>query len=204
MIVTEITPLDKRRSKVFLDEDFALVLYRGEIKRYRIEEGKDLSSEAYEEIVKTVLYKRARERILYLLKASDKTEQELRRKLTDSFYPQEAVDYAIEFGKKYHYIDDDSYGHRYLEINSARKSRRQISYELQQKGISREDIQELMEVYPNEEEEQVRKLVKKKHYHPDTATREERQKVTAYLMRRGFSYEIVGKIMGEDQDYQPL
>ena len=39
MTVTEIIPLDKRRSKVILDEDFALALYNGEINRYHMEAG---------------------------------------------------------------------------------------------------------------------------------------------------------------------
>lgn len=51
-------------------------------------------------ILKEVLFKRARERVLFLLKSSDKTEQELRRKLKDGGYPKEAADYAIDFLKK--------------------------------------------------------------------------------------------------------
>ena len=59
MTVTEITPLDKRRSKVILDEDFALALYNGEIKRYHIETGEELPEETYREIMEEILLKRA-------------------------------------------------------------------------------------------------------------------------------------------------
>ncbi len=106
MTVTEIVPVDKRRSKVILDDDFTLVLYRGELKRYFIEEGSEISEEVYQEIVKEILYKRARERVLFLLKSSDKTEQELRRKLKEGFYPQEVIDYAIHFLKEHRFIND--------------------------------------------------------------------------------------------------
>ena len=41
MMVTAVIPVDKRKSKVFLEEGFAFVLYRGEVERYRIEEGTD-------------------------------------------------------------------------------------------------------------------------------------------------------------------
>ena len=107
MTVTEITPLDKRRSKVILDEDFALALYNGEIKRYHIETGEELPEETYREIMEEILLKRAVERVCYLLKSSDKTEQELRKKLKDGYYPGEAIDYAIEFLKKHRYINDE-------------------------------------------------------------------------------------------------
>ena len=40
MMVTAVIPVDKRKSKVFLEEGFAFVLYRGEVERYRIEEGR--------------------------------------------------------------------------------------------------------------------------------------------------------------------
>ena len=45
MIVSGITPADKRRSKVYLDGSFAFVLYNGEIKRFHIEEGEELAQE---------------------------------------------------------------------------------------------------------------------------------------------------------------
>ncbi len=51
MTVVEIVPVDKRRSKVILDEDFTLVLYRGEIRKFGIEEGKPLTEETYQEIL---------------------------------------------------------------------------------------------------------------------------------------------------------
>ena len=50
MMVTAVIPVDKRKSKVFLEEGFAFVLYRGEVERYRIEEGRELEDEVYEEI----------------------------------------------------------------------------------------------------------------------------------------------------------
>ena len=115
MTVTEIIPLDKRRSKVILDEDFALALYNGEIKRYHMEAGEELPEETYREILEEILLKRAVERVCYLLKSSDKTEQELRQKLKDGYYPGEAIDYAIEFLKKHRYINDEEYGRRYVE-----------------------------------------------------------------------------------------
>ena len=37
MQIMAVTPLDKRRSKVLISEDFAFVLYNGEIRRYHIE-----------------------------------------------------------------------------------------------------------------------------------------------------------------------
>ena len=105
MIVSGITPADKRRSKVFLDGSFAFVLYNGEIKRFHIEEGEELAQELYGQIMDEVLCRRARERMLHLLKSTSRTELEIRRKLGEALYPQQAIDEAVAFAKRYHYID---------------------------------------------------------------------------------------------------
>lgn len=196
MIVVEIVPVDKRRSKVILDEDFTLVLYRGELRKFGIEEGKPISEETYEEILREVLFKRARERVLFLLKSSDKTEQELRRKLKDGGYPKEAADYAIEFLKKHHFIDDENYGRRYVEFNSERKSQRQIQYELQKKGLDKEVIQEILREQPVDEEVQILAYLKKKCIKAEEMDFKERGKVMAALGRRGFSYDAISHVLG--------
>lgn len=196
MIVMEIVPVDKRRSKVILDEDFTLVLYRGEIKRFGIEEGEELSESTYQEILKDVLLKRARERVLYLLKASDKTEQELVRKLKEGGYPQEAIDYAILFVKEHRFINDENYGKRYVEYNSTRKSERQIQYELQKKGLDKEMIRDILEEQPVDEEAQIQAYIRKKRIVPEELDRKGRAKVISALARKGFSYEAVTRALG--------
>jgi regulatory protein len=196
MLVTEIVPVDKRRSKVILDEDFTLVLYRGEIKRFEIEEGQPLSEETYQEILHEVLFKRARERVLFLLKSSDKTEQELVRKLKDGGYPKEAVDYAVGFVKEHRFINDENYGRRYVEYNSRRKSQKQIQYELKRKGLDKEVIRDILEEQPVDEESQIKAYIRKKCRNPEEMDLKERSKVIAALARKGFSYEAVSRILG--------
>ena len=103
MMVTAVIPVDKRKSKVFLEEGFAFVLYRGEVERYRIEEGRELEDEVYEEILRDVLRPRSKEYALHLLKDSGKTEKWMKEKLGKAGYPKEAVEYAVNFLKEYHF-----------------------------------------------------------------------------------------------------
>lgn len=204
MTITKIEPLDKRRSKVTVNEDFTLALYKGEMKRFQIEEGAELPDEVYQEILNEVLYKRVVERACYLLKSADKTELEMRRKLTEGCYPPEAVDYAIDFLKSHRYIDDENYGKRYAEFNSSRKSRRLIQYELQKKGLSGDVIAEILEEQPIDEEAQIYALITKKYREPKNMTPQERSKMMASLRRKGFSWETVNRVYrrlecGEDE-----
>ncbi len=142
------------------------------------------------------MFKRARERVLFLLKSSDKTEQELRRKLKDGGYPKEAADYAIEFLKEHNFINDENYGRRYVEFNSERKSQRQIQYELQKKGLDKEVIQEILREQPVDEEAQIRAYVNKKRIKAEEMDFKERGKVMAALGRRGFSYDAISRVLG--------
>lgn len=42
MIVTDITDMDKKRKKVYLDGEYAFALYNSEIYRYNLEVGEEL------------------------------------------------------------------------------------------------------------------------------------------------------------------
>lgn len=200
MRIISVTPLDKRRSKVVTDEDLTFALYRGEIRTYNIEEGRELTGEAYREILEGVLFKRAKERTLYLLKSRDRTELEIRRKLKDGCYPQEAIDYAVEFLKRYRFVDDQNYGRNYIRTYGGRKSRRQMEFELKGKGLGREEIDLLMEECQISEEEQIYRFLKKKGYQKDKTEPKERAKLAAALARKGFSYDAICSVMEREPD----
>lgn len=199
MNIDRLESLDKRRSKVFLDGKFAFVLYQGELKRYHIAEGAQLSEEKYREILEQILFKRTRERALYILKFSSRTELELRSKLKTGFHSEEAIEKAIEFLKEYHLLDDQEYARNYIELYRTKKSRKEIYMVLQKKGIDKEEIRELLEEYVSEqdEEQKIRILLEKRRYKGSDASIEEKKKDVAFLMRKGFPYEVIRRIMGE-------
>lgn len=195
MRIISVTPLDKRRSKVLTDEDFAFALYRGELRAYNIEEGSQLSLGVYQEILEKILFKRAKERTLYLLRSRDRTELEIRRKLKDGYYPQEAIDYAVDFLKRYRFVDDENYGRNYISTYGDKKSRKQLEFELQNKGLDREEIDRLLEECQVSEEQQIAKFLKKKGYEKDITQPKERAKLAAALARKGFSYDAIYQVM---------
>lgn len=203
MTVESITPVGKRKCRVLLDEGFALVLYRGEIKKYGIEEKGELSKECYQEILREVLCRRAKERVLYLLKAMDRTEEELRRKLREGEYPKEAENYALEYVKKMGYVNDEAYARRYVVCFSERKSKKQIMWDLQRKGISREIISSSMEETEIDEDGQIESLLRKKGYFKkkeDGADsfeydRKEYQRAAGFLARKGFTWDAISRVL---------
>lgn len=201
MIVTGLEAVGKNRSRVYLDEELAFVLYKGELSRYGIKEGAELSEDIYREILDTVLTKRAKLRCMNLLKSMDRTEFQLRQKLRQGDYPEEVAERAIAYVKKFGYVNDRAYALRYIESRQGRDARRQIACDLRQKGISQDIIQEAFEeAEPQDEEALIRRLAEKKHIDPRTADRKERQRLYGFLMRKGFSSEAIGRALREKID----
>ena len=57
MIVTDITDMDKKRKKVYLDGEYAFALYNSEIYRYNLEVGEELGEDAYRELDEEIIPK---------------------------------------------------------------------------------------------------------------------------------------------------
>lgn len=203
MTVTKIEPLGKSRSRIYIDEQLAFVLYRGELSRYRVKEGRELAEEDYREILESVLVKRAKLRRMNLLKSMDRTEYQLRQKLAQGDYPEEIIDTALAYVKSYGYVNDESYAGRYIECKQQVKSRMQITRELMQKGISGDIIRAAFEEKePVDEKALIRRWIEKKRIDPATASPKEKQKLYMFLMRKGFSSREVSKaIRGSEEEY---
>lgn len=204
MKIDKIEALDKKKSKVFLDGDFAFVLYNGEIRRYRMEEGGSLDETVYEEILSDVVFRRARERALYLLKSSAKTEMELRRKLKSGFYPQAAIEETVRFLREYHYLDDQQYARNYMELYGKKKSRAELTQALMRRGIERELIKELCEESQPDTAASIQAILKKRGCPGGQDDPRKKEKTIAYLMRRGFSWEEIRRAMdlaSEESDW---
>ena len=200
MTVTAIVPVDKRKCKVFLGEDFAFVLYKSEAARFHIEEENDLSEQTYEKIKEEILLKRARDRALYLLQSQGRTKAEMIQKLQKDGYPDDVIREVMSFLEEYHFVDDSSYTENYIHVNKSRKSPLQIVFELQQKGVDKDTISRMLEEAPINEDDTVRALLKKKTGGQIPADWKERQKLAAFLGRKGFSFDVIQRVLRESTD----
>ena len=77
----------------------------------------------------------------------------------------------------------------------------QFTYELQQKGVDRDQIRQMLEENPVDEEETVRALLKKKTGGRIPEDKKEIQKLAAFLGRKGFSFEVISRVLRDVADY---
>ncbi len=197
MTVTGIEAATKTKYRVFIDGQFAFMLYKGELSRFHLKEGEDIDDALFQEIRREVVLKRAKSRALHLLADRARTEEELRKKLTGDEYPEDIVESAIDYVKSYGYINDQAYARDYIDSRKGKRSRRELYYQLLEKGLDKTLIQEALdEGYVEQDADAaIRSLMRRRGYDPETADDTEKQRFMAYLMRKGFTYEDVRKVL---------
>lgn len=196
--VASVEQLSGGKRRVHLDNGEIWVLYRGEVRSYSLAEGEVLSQTQYDQIRRDVIGKRAKKRAMHLLEKMDRTEQALRNKLLEGEYPQDLVEDAITYVKRFHYVDDARYADCYVRVRGASKSRGKLLAELQQKGVDRELAAQVLDQYEDDRDElqMIRQLLEKRHYDPGTASVQEQRRMYGYLMRRGFQSTDICRAIG--------
>ena len=137
-----------------------------------------------------------RARALRLLARREHTRQELERKLSPHAGSSEDVKDLLAGLKQKNQLSEE----RYAEERARRLSRKygaaRIRQDLKSKGVSEELIER---VSPADEIERARAILERKYREP-AATREERTKRMRFLQSRGFSSEIIFKLLSARSD----
>ncbi|XCP83573.1 regulatory protein RecX [Roseburia hominis] len=202
MIVTKVEAVTKAKYKVYIDEQFAFVLYKGELSRFRIKETGEITEETVRKIKEEVLLKRAKLRAMHLLNDMARTETQLFQKLKQNGYPQDIAEQAVAYVKSFGYINDEAYIRGFADSRKERKSRREITALLGQKGLNMELVERVLsEVYEEHSDEAaIEEILRRKHWRPGETERKEEQKLYGYLVRKGFRYEDIRRAMAQYQE----
>jgi regulatory protein len=200
LLVTDITVGHRGKLRVFLDGEFAFALYSGEVRHYGLEAGRVIPVETYQEIYGTILPRRARNRALHLLAKRSYTETELERKLAQGEYPSDIIAATLKRLKIQGFIDDRQYARDYIDYHLHERSHRQLLHDLQVKGITHE----ITDVIYSElsggggEGFEIRQIVhwlEKKKFDKNNADFREKQRIFAFLCRKGFEIATIKRVL---------
>ena len=197
MTVTKIEPVTKTRYKVYVDGQFAFVLYKGELSRYHIAEDSELEEKTYQSIRKEIILKRAKLRAMHLLNDMGRTESQLRTKLLRNDYPSDIVEEAIAYVKSFGYINDAEYTRSFIENRKEKKSKKEIYAALCQKGLPKDLIETALEERYADDDSiaAIEAIVRKKKFDPKSTDYREMQKMMGYLVRKGFRYDDIRQVI---------
>ncbi len=200
MTITRIEEFGKNRNKIYIEGGPTFVLYRGELRMLDIHEGEEISEAAYARIFNEILPKRARLRVLNLLKSREYTSYELKKKLRDGYYPENIIDEAVGYAADYRYIDDLRYAVDYITSHEASRSRRRIEHDLMNRGITPDMLEHAWLIWEEkggiqDEQGMIKRLLEKRHYDPQTDDIREKRRTYAFLIRKGFNDDAVRRAM---------
>lgn len=141
----------------------------------------------------------AKRKAMSLLQYNDRTEWELSDKLAKCGFSEKSVKEAVEYVKSFHYIDDERYAVRFVEIYHETRSIKRLRQDLYKKHISDTFIELALENIDNDdtaalnrELERIKKPIYDMSY-------DEKQKLMAKLYRKGFNInDIMEKIKAFD------
>ena len=143
--------------------------------------------------------KKAKLRALRILTNMDKTEADLEAGLKRAGFSSQATEEAITYVKSFGYIDDRRYAEKYIDYQKQRKSKQKIQFELMQKGVDRELIDQAMEACEDFDElALIRQAVSKKWKSSEAPDEKELRRLFGYLSRQGFSSNDIWKVLREE------
>lgn len=144
--------------------------------------------------------KKAAEKAMSLLLHKDRTRQELIQRLYQAGFSEAASEEAIQYVEQFGYINDRRYVENYIMFQKGRRSRKEMLYKLAEKGIDRELVCQVMEETEySGEEEAIEKLALKrlKGRMISELSYEEKQKIMAYIGRKGYDFHTIKKVLSQ-------
>ncbi len=155
----------------------------------------DLDFETYKKILKENDFNRCKNEALKQISYRASTSFDLKNKLKEKKYSEDAIDRVIQFLEDYDLIDDKLYVKSFVndksKINNWSKGK--IRYKLKAKHID----DNLIETYLNNisDEEEYEKAYEAGLHKKESV--DDKNKVYRFLASRGFSYDIIRDVLGD-------
>lgn len=158
--------------------------------KYNLKVNSDIKS-LYDEIS----YEASLEKGIFLISFKDRTKKEIEIKLNEKYRNRKMVEKAVEKLSELGYINDLDYAVSYILGKKYGKER--ITYDLFQKGIKKDTVEEAYFIIEKEYEENTEERKLEKAIERNQG--KEKNKLIQYLVRQGFS---LNKIFSKIKEYE--
>lgn len=190
-IVTKIEyQKNKTRVNIYVDGEFFCGLNSEVLFSNQIKVGSEVDEQRLKALIFESEVKKGVSYVFGLLAKKPYAEREIRTKLYQKSYSSEAAQKIIETIKEYKLIDDSDYAKTYVDSNKT-KSKREIEFNLSQKGIDKHIIQNAVNDIENDDEMAKIDTITAKYMKNKPKTGENLQKLFRYLQGKGFEFELI-------------
>lgn len=172
-------------------------VHQSMIYEFHLHKGMEIPPSALEEVMNENLYRKAKERALYLLDNREYGYAELFKKLEEN-YGEDICYRVCNKLAELHLIDDRRYAARLAEYYSCTKKfgKYRAKQEIMRRGISSALAEEVLAEYEDDSVERLRELVERK-YERKLTDRKSAEKVRAALVRQGYSFSDIKEVLSE-------
>lgn len=190
--------------RIYIDGAYAFSMPFEEYLRMNLYERTEISQDDIEDIKERVNVKLAKQKSIRMLAAKDQSEFEIRSKLLKQGFDSEIAEIAIMQLKSMGYINDMLYTRKYISdrLKLKPKSKKALFYELKNKGIDDNIIEEALNETEVDEEQLAFRLAKKKYGKYNVNESEIQRRIVSFLSHRGFSYETAAEIIEQLKEEQ--
>jgi len=197
--VTSIKPQrNKRRVNIYLDNKFGFGLDLENFVKLGLKVEQELTEEEIEKIVRKGEFQKTLDKLLKFATLRPRSEKEIkdwfkRKKVHESIHKE-----LFNRLKRLELLDDAQFALWWVGQRNQFKPRgkRALESELRMKGIKKEVIESALSSLKIDEGKIAKELLIKKEYKwRNLPKREARQKMGQFLSRKGFSWEIIEKVL---------
>lgn len=183
-----------QRVNIYLDDEFSFGLSR--ILAAWLYVGQELSDEKIAQLQDEDASEMAYQRSLHFISYRPRSTTEVRKYLVEHQIPEEKIDAVLDRLKNNGLLDDNQFAETWVENRSEfrPRSRRALAYELRMHGLDDQIIQETLENV-DEEAMAYQAALKKSRNLENLEWQEFRKKLSGYLARRGFGYDIIQPVV---------
>ncbi len=193
--ITAIEPQKRnpQRVNIYLDGEFAFGLTR--LVAAWLKVGDDLSAEKIAALQEADAREQALQYALRLLSYRARTQAELRQRMQQHGWSEAIIEGTLERLRQNGLLDDADFAHAWVENRQTFRPRgaRLLRQELRRKGLDEHIIQEALDEVDEEAAAYAAARPRAQRLRGLDA-RLFRQKLIAYLTRRGFSFEIADSV----------
>jgi regulatory protein len=190
----EVQKKNPNRVNIYLDDKFAFGVSR--IVAVWLKVGQQLSEEKIAALQEADAREIALQKALLYLGYRPRSVEEVRKNLEKHEIPTEVIDETIARLERENLIGDAKFAQEWVENRSAFRPRgkRALTVELRQKGLSDAVIGEVLEENLDEEALAKKAAVKYARKLEGLEWIEFRKKMSGFLGRRGFGYDVISPV----------
>ncbi len=198
-VITAIKPQrSKKRVNIYLDDTFGFGIDLDNFVILGLKINQELTQKEVEEIIKKAEFQKTWDKLLRFAMLRPRSEKEIKDYFKRKEVHESMHDELFDKLKHFELIDDIKFAKWWIDqrTNFKPKSKRIIIQELRMKGISTDNIDDAFGETVIDEEKLAKDLVEKKLYKwTGLDERVKKQKISQYLAGKGFSWEVIEKIV---------